>query len=233
MLGEENQGLDVPAGNPYILLSANWPNAAQGNVPFQIVAPDGTVYTNADLGGPTIAEVPDLSGSTALTIAVDAPAAGNWTMELPGSANLGTTQFTEYGPTPATSIVVNTPSTLVQGGSVSIAYTATDRNPGAQVSLFYSTRPSGFEGTLIASGLSAGKKDYVWNTASMPAGTYYIYALVADNVATPSLAYASGAVNVAGASPALSTSGAAAYYTAGASAVLLDPDVTVSSLAPI
>ena len=52
------------------------------------------------------------------------------------------------------------------------------------LSLYTDTDKSGFNGTLIASGLDPAAGHYVWNTAGKPAGTYYIYAVVSDGLNT-------------------------------------------------
>jgi len=52
------------------------------------------------------------------------------------------------------------------------------------VSLFYDTDDTGFDGTLIASNLlsSPGTGSYIWDTSSVPEGTYWIYAVVDDGL---------------------------------------------------
>lgn len=46
--------------------------------------------------------------------------------------------------------------------------------------LYYDTNNSGFNGTLIKSGISPTAEKYTWNTTNMPAGTYYIYSVMDD-----------------------------------------------------
>ncbi|MDB5357964.1 MAG: hypothetical protein JWN24_4417 [Phycisphaerales bacterium] len=190
-----SQAFSVPASTAYILLAAAWANAASP-VPFQIVAPDGTVYTNADVGNGVIAEVPSLSNSTTLTIAVQAPSAGTWQLILPNSDSLGSVQFAGFAPTPAASIQVTAPPTTVPGGSVEIDYTATDANANASVSLFYDTPGNGYQGMLIASGLPVGANHFIWNTGALSPGAYHLYAVVDDNIGIPYLAYAPGTISI-------------------------------------
>ena len=216
------QSFTVPAGQPYILLSASWANAASG-VPFQVVAPNGTVYSSANLNTAVVATVPALSSSTATTVAVNAPAAGTWQLVLPTTTGLGAVSFQGTAPEPSSSVQVTSPTTAVSAaaaGSVSIGYTATDPNAGAQVSLYYDTVGSGEQGTLIATGLPVGSRTYSWQTPStLAAGTYHVYAVVTDNVGVPSSAYATGTVVVSAAPTAqvLSLAGSAFYLK-------LDPD---------
>ncbi len=81
----------VGSGTPYVLLTASWANAAV-NVPVQITAPDGTTYSEADFPN-TVAFVGQLGSPTSETVAISNPAAGNWTITLPDTTNLGTVSF--------------------------------------------------------------------------------------------------------------------------------------------
>ncbi len=65
------------------------------------------------------------------------------------------------------------------------------------MSFYYDTDRSGYNGTLIQSGISApaGSGSTVWNTPSVPGGTYYLYAVVTDGYNTNRF-YATGPVIV-------------------------------------
>ncbi|MGD2092544.1 MAG: hypothetical protein PVH61_40635 [Candidatus Aminicenantes bacterium] len=52
----------------------------------------------------------------------------------------------------------------------------------ASLSLYYDTNNSGYNGTLIKSGINPASEQYTWNTANMSAGTYYIYATFSDGL---------------------------------------------------
>lgn len=66
-----------------------------------------------------------------------------------------------------------------------------------KVSLYYDTNRRGFNGKLIARGLTQvrGKNSYVWKTAKVPARLYYIYAVAKDGVSV-SRRYSSGPVRI-------------------------------------
>jgi hypothetical protein len=215
---DASQSFVVPMNQPFILLSASWANAAS-SVPFQIVAPDGTVYSSTNLNASMMQTVPALSSTTATTVAVNSPAAGTWQLVIPSSGGLGAVSFLGTAPLPSSSVQVTSPTTTTPAtaaGSVNIGYVATDSNPGATVDLFYDTTGSGQQGTLIAAGLPLGDESYTWQTPStISAGTYYIYAVVSDSVGVPASAYANGSVVVTGESTAqpLSLSGAFIYLT--------------------
>jgi hypothetical protein len=78
-----------------------------------------------------------------------------------------------------------------------IRFTGTDPdNTGDTVALYYDTdRNAGAGLTLIASGISLGAGQYIWNTSQVPAGTYYIYAVATDGLNAVGQ-YSSGPVKV-------------------------------------
>jgi hypothetical protein len=51
---------------------------------------------------------------------------------------------------------------------------------GGTLSLYRDNDNSGYNGTLIASGLPLAQGYYDWSTATLPAGNYYVYAVVDD-----------------------------------------------------
>ena len=187
----------VAPGTESILLSAGWPNAAAGSVPFRIIAPDGTVYVNADSGGGKIELVPELTNSKRLTVAVRLPAAGRWTMELTNIDALGAPTFDGAAPLPAPTIALTAPAGTQAAHLVGVTYAAQDANPGAAVSLFYDTDGAGFDGKSMAAGLSTGQGlTYPWDTSTVPPGDYRVYGIVSDNSGAPAFAYAPGVVQV-------------------------------------
>lgn len=97
--------------------------------------------------------------------------------------------------------------------SYSIAWNADGVDSSSTVKLYRDNNNSGFNGTLIASGIKATTGSYTWNTSSMAEGTYYIYAVVSNSKNTNS-AYArwpividhSGGGGGGGTSPTISLS---------------------------
>lgn len=65
------------------------------------------------------------------------------------------------------------------------------------VSLYYDNDNQGYNGTLIAAGISqqAGENTYDWDTRPVPAGLYYIYMVATDGIGTNRV-YSSGPVRV-------------------------------------
>jgi hypothetical protein len=67
--------------------------------------------------------------------------------------------------------------------SYTIKWNYTDEySTNADLSLYYDTNNSGYNGTLINSGLDPANEQYTWDTANMANGTYYIYAVFSDGL---------------------------------------------------
>ncbi|MBU4154499.1 MAG: hypothetical protein KKD63_16635 [Proteobacteria bacterium] len=86
--------------------------------------------------------------------------------------------------------------------SFTIKWTDADPDSNATISLYYGTDNRDTDGTLIVSGLSedpdlASDDSYIWNTAQIVQGEYYIYAVIDDGVHAPVTAYSEGVVNIA------------------------------------
>jgi subtilisin family serine protease len=73
-----------------------------------------------------------------------------------------------------------------------------DEDSSASISLYYDTLGVGFNGTLIASGISEDSlvDQYIWNTENLSEGRYYIYGVISDGINQSVKKYAPGAVNV-------------------------------------
>ncbi|MBI4890745.1 MAG: hypothetical protein HY821_08990 [Acidobacteria bacterium] len=58
------------------------------------------------------------------------------------------------------------------------------------MSLYFDQTGTGFSGTLIASGLNPATGSYAWTTSALPAGSYYIYAVLYQGAIAVNQAYA-------------------------------------------
>jgi hypothetical protein len=66
--------------------------------------------------------------------------------------------------------------------SFDIRWVASDSDSQATISLYYDTDNINYDGKLIAEGIPASSGFYVWNTASIPDGKYWIYAIISDGI---------------------------------------------------
>lgn len=86
-------------------------------------------------------------------------------------------------------------------GTFTISWTGSDADDSAEgstaptVTLYYDADTSPGGRTQIATGLALSAGSYVWNTAAVTPGTYYIYAEVTDGLNTTG-SYSTGAVRV-------------------------------------
>ncbi|MDW7760063.1 MAG: hypothetical protein SCM96_05425 [Acidobacteriota bacterium] len=78
-----------------------------------------------------------------------------------------------------------------------IEWTLCRPGPPARVSLYYDTDDSGYDGTLIVGHLDSpsGIGSFHWDTSSVPDGTYWVYAVVTDDINT-NRAYAGGPIHI-------------------------------------
>lgn len=67
-----------------------------------------------------------------------------------------------------------------------ISWIDSDSDDDASISLYYDTDASGYDGTLIISGLSEDGNGnsgmFVWDTSSISEGKYYVYAIITDEI---------------------------------------------------
>ena len=79
-----------------------------------------------------------------------------------------------------------------------ITWSDSDVDNNASIALYYDIDNSGENGSLIVDGLSEDdtSDSIVWSTSSLPAGDYYVYAVIDDGVNAPFTAYSSGTVTI-------------------------------------
>ncbi|MFH2064494.1 MAG: putative Ig domain-containing protein [Pseudomonadota bacterium] len=105
---------------------------------------------------------------------------------------------------PAISIVepdgVNDNITL--SAPFNISWNDSDPDDNARITIFYDTDNKGADGTLIITGLNedpySGETEgaFVWDTTDVPAGDYYIYAVIDDGINEPVVSYSNGVVSI-------------------------------------
>ena len=91
--------------------------------------------------------------------------------------------------------------------SYSIQWTDSDPDDNATITLYYDTNDSGYDGTLITSDISedSSTNSYLWDTSSVPNGSYYIYAAIDDGTNPVIYDYSFGPVSVDTTAPTLTS----------------------------
>ena len=100
-------------------------------------------------------------------------------------------------------------------GRFAITWDATDPDDNATISIYRDNDGTGFNGTLIASGIPEDTKNnvYEWDTRGVPNGTYYLYIVITDGLNT-TRRYATGRLVVNNAGAADTTKPVGALETA-------------------
>ena len=188
----------VGEDTPWFSMAANWKNDSN-NVEIELVSPNGTVYTEADIANSdSINIVEELSDSTHRIVYIDNPDAGSWTIKVLDPSNLGNVELGAIGGTNPGSIEVTSLVQTTEDSTVVINYEAFDIDSDAKVSFFYDENGEGFDGYLISD--TATEKDgigsFAWNTEGVATGDYYIYAMIADDNSVPVYDYFEQSISI-------------------------------------
>lgn len=197
------QTFNIPVGSEIYMLTATWENDV-GDVPIEVIDPNGTVYTEADFDNTTIGLIDVLSGPKSKSIGLSNPIPGDWTLRIPNEVGLG--QVAMHGffeiPDPTLAITSLTPGT----SEITVGYDATSTESTATVAFYFDTDNVGFNGELIAADLTANGSGlaYNWNTTGVPAGTYYVYGRIDDGINPAVFVYSPMTVTIANQAPVVS-----------------------------
>ncbi len=125
-------------------------------------------------------------------------------------SNASTNLFLQSGYLPL-SIILTSPNTapfisLVEPdgkddtavSNYTIKWVDSDPDDDASISFYYDTDKTGYNGTLIAKGLSEDDSvnQYIWDCSEIKKGAYYIYAIIDDGINPPVYAYSLGTVTL-------------------------------------
>ena len=199
----------ITPNTQWLIMNANW-DTATTNVPVQVKTPNGTIINESEFSANSIAIVDSLSTSTTKAVIVPNPISGIWDIKVANPAGLGNVQYSAFRDSKAPTVQVTNVATDVternisslptdsSGQNVTINYNAFDSDSKAKVSFFYDTDNQGFNGILIKNDLDEtdGTGSFTWNTEGVPAGDYYIYAMVVDDNNPPVFSYSPNPVRV-------------------------------------
>jgi hypothetical protein len=197
------QTFNIPAGTNRFMLMANWENAV-GDVPVELVDPNGVVYTEADFDNTSIGVIPLLSGPTSKAVGLLNPIPGDWTIRVPNETGLGqvTLNSLQEVTPPTLEIADLTPN----GQGVNVGYNSVSSETDAQVTFYYDTDNVGFNGVqLNGSFVNSGNgQSFQWDTTGVAAGTYYVYGRISDGINPSVYVYSPVTVTVDNAAPIVS-----------------------------
>ena len=178
--------------------------------PFKLKTPSGAIINESEFAANNIAIVDELTSPTTKAVIVPNPTSGIWDIKVANPAGLGNVQYSAFRDSKAPTVQVTNVATDVKeqnisslptdasGQNVTINYNAFDPDSNAKVSFFYDTNNQGFNGILIKNDLDEtdGTGSFTWNTEGVPAGDYYIYAMVVDDNNPPVFSYSPTPVRV-------------------------------------
>jgi hypothetical protein len=194
-----SQGFEVSGEMPFALFSVDW---AAGVMPtgIEIVAPDGTVYGEADFASQVkVAQVDALTRTGKRTLSVINPTAGIWTVRVTDDGSHGLIGLEGLAGSMPTSVAV-TDTQNQAGGVFDVAYKVSNPGVNAKVALYYDADGKGYDGVLIASDLAVGADGtgkFTWDAGDVPAGAYKVYAtVIGENDAPVDSAYSAASFSV-------------------------------------
>ncbi len=198
-------------GKQHILpLNANYETvlvvviSEQGAPLFDLTLPDGTVHTPDNT--PTAEESSEVGNiffsrneaAHEAYYAIKQPIAGDYVINILNETEIGPYQVEMWIPNNKPAITIDTPANDQTWDSISpvnITWTDSDSDNNAEISLYYDTDNSGYDGNLIAAGIMEDEvtNSYQWTISSeMQSGHYYIYAKIDDGENMPVFAYSPG-----------------------------------------
>lgn len=190
----------------------------RGAPTLTVTAPDGTVYTYGHTGaGAGAFQTTDRrhlpagdAGETVVAIATPRP--GAWRVVVGHLTGHEDYRLDVAGQLPRPTLTVTAPTagqTLVANPTARLMGTLKGADPAVAqtVSLYYTTTPTltiggkvrpNRTGTLIAQGVpvTGGRWAAAWDASAVPAGRYYVYAVLDDGTGPDVAAYAAGTVSV-------------------------------------
>ncbi len=191
-----------------VILSAQWENASDA-ARLELIAPDGTVLTEADFGADTglaagIALVEDLTGPTGRHVALLNPAAGIWDVRLADEAGLGAVRY-EASEMLASAQATITEVTIAPGAREGVI--ALDLDPGdaeaVALTLFVSDTPDALSGLDVIEAVvpanEAGALSFDWDFAALASGTWWLHARAEGDGLAPQVAMFATPIEVTGA----------------------------------
>jgi len=187
--------LPLPVGLDSAVFQLQWDT---GDTDLNLTDPSGTTYTPANVDSyPDVSYYKDPVGHMAVFEVLN-PQGGTWQALVSETSGIGGYTITSRKSSNEPVITLQTPQLDSATTSVDITWVDEDTDSDAAISLFYDTDRTGADGVLIASGISENDTadSYTWDTTGLPAGSYYVYAVIDDGANVPVVSYSTGRVTV-------------------------------------
>ena len=162
---------------------------------ISLVSPTGQVFDETAIDAdPDMEFVSELGGELTRSVRVDSPVAGTWQIVVTQGTNAVPVDFRAMVDAPKPTLNLTGISHSPTSETASIDFEAFDADSQAKIDFFYDTDNSGFDGVLFRQDVSEtdGSGSISWDTSSMPAGEYYVYATITDESNVPQSTYLPG-----------------------------------------
>ena len=201
-----NNLVTVNKNVPYVFIKVI-SNNENSSADFNITLPNGDKFTPstalADKDAPNIDKIFFMSNSNAKEAyyAIKNPENGSYKIDINNNSKLGGYSISVIYPNDKPKIVVEDGSDMTWDGSsaINIAWTDSDKDNDAKISLYYSTENNGHRGTPIAIDISEDDTadNYDWiPSADIQSGDYYVFAKIDDGEYAPTFVYRKGKITI-------------------------------------
>lgn len=202
---------DITGDEEYMMFTATWENEApDAKMVVKFKLPDGEYeyWTEDEFADHNILVLDEFSSSTSRTVIAFDPNFGRWDIEMADPEGLGDIDTEAYGPTEGTVFDFVEPVEPVfetEGDEVTINFEASDADSVANISFWYDDDNTVTDGLFIGETTEQdGAGSFVWNTATVVPGDYYVYAMVNDGQNPVVIEYTDNTIHVEGRSADLS-----------------------------
>jgi len=209
----------VPADVPSALFALAWES---GSPRLTLVRPDGREIT-PETQDPNVEYVP--APNQAFYSIAD-PMPGQWQVRVSNLTGQEHYLFSALGANALPTVVMEAPAAPEEPGdpTYTVRWRASDPDDDVVVSIYYDTDNAGYDGILVATGLSEETTSYAWDTSAVPTGVYYVYVRAEDLRNPPVSAYSAGTVKVVNTTPPAAPTGVVITPALDALAVAWTPN---------
>jgi len=199
---------DIAGDEEYVMFTATWENEAPDAemfVKFKLTDGEYEYWTEDEFADHNILVLEEFSSPTSRTVIAFDPNFGRWDIEMANPEGLGLIDTEAYGATEGAVFNFIEPALEVVGDQVTINFESFDADSVANISFWYDDDDAVTDGLFIGEMTEQdGAGSFIWNTATVVPGDYYVYALVNDWQNPVVIEYTDNTIHVEGRSADLS-----------------------------